>query len=123
MEAGCRRGRGRVLRPRDRAPDTPRNHTRQREEDTTIALLRQQQEIMAQMVDFFLERQPVVHPPKRPRTELVSPKPNVGGTTSSGPTPQAPPQGWLGLPPSERREGRSTHSLCHLQVTSVRCPP
>jgi hypothetical protein len=175
MEAGCRRGRGRVLRPRGRAPDTPRNYARQREEDTTIALLRQQQEIMAQMVDFFmeqaiqlrtltqpipecvmveglmrlfpenisllfksekprgersiqealdfLERQSVLHPPKGPRTELASPKPNVGGTTASGPTPPAPPQGWLGLPPSETREGRSTHSLCHLQVTSVRCPP
>jgi hypothetical protein len=77
MGTGRRRGRGKVLRPRDRAPDTPQNRARQREEDATIALLRQQQEIMAQMVDFFLERQPVVHPPKRPRTELASPKPNM----------------------------------------------
>jgi hypothetical protein len=51
MEAGRRRGRGRVLRPRGRAPATPRNRTRPREDDTTIALLRQQQEIMAQMVE------------------------------------------------------------------------
>ncbi|KAH0818199.1 hypothetical protein GEV33_004592 [Tenebrio molitor] len=59
MGTGRRRGRGKVLRPRDRAPDTPQNRARQREEDATITLLRQQQEIMAQMVDFFLERQPV----------------------------------------------------------------
>ncbi|KAH0812714.1 hypothetical protein GEV33_010077 [Tenebrio molitor] len=51
MEAGRRRGSGRVLRPRGRAPATPRNRARPREEDTTIALLRQQQEIMAQMVE------------------------------------------------------------------------
>jgi hypothetical protein len=51
MEAGRRRGRGRVLRPRGRAPATPRNRARPREDDTTIALLRQQQEIMAQMVE------------------------------------------------------------------------
>ncbi|KAJ3620714.1 hypothetical protein MTP99_004640 [Tenebrio molitor] len=50
MEAGLRRERERVLRPRGRAPDTPRNRARQREEDATIALLCQQQEIMAQMV-------------------------------------------------------------------------
>jgi hypothetical protein len=51
MEARLRRERGRVLRPRGRAPDTPRNRARQQEEDATIALLRQQQEIMAQMVE------------------------------------------------------------------------
>jgi hypothetical protein len=41
----------RVLRPRGRAPATPRNRARPREDDTTLALLRQQQEIMAQMVE------------------------------------------------------------------------
>jgi hypothetical protein len=40
-----------VLRPRGRAPATPRNRARPREDHTTIALLRQQQEIMAQMVE------------------------------------------------------------------------
>jgi hypothetical protein len=50
-EAGRRRGRGRVRRPRGRAPATPRNRARPRNDDTMVALLRQQQEIMTQMVE------------------------------------------------------------------------
>jgi hypothetical protein len=52
MEAGRRRGRGRMSRTRTRTPANPRNRAAPpREDDTTIALLRQQQQIMAQMVE------------------------------------------------------------------------
>jgi hypothetical protein len=52
MEAGRRRGRGRVSRARTRTPANPRNRAAPpREDDTTMALLRQQQQIMAQMVE------------------------------------------------------------------------
>jgi hypothetical protein len=50
MEAGRRRGRGRMSRTRIRTPANLRNRAAPpREDDTTIALLRQQQQIMAQM--------------------------------------------------------------------------
>jgi hypothetical protein len=51
MEAGRRRGSGRMPRPRTRTPANPQNRAGPPEDDTTIALLRQQQEIMAQMVE------------------------------------------------------------------------
>jgi sugar (pentulose or hexulose) kinase len=52
MEAGRRRGRGRMSRARTRTPANPRNRAAPpREDDTTMALLRQQQQIMAQMVE------------------------------------------------------------------------
>jgi hypothetical protein len=52
MEAGRRRGRGRMSRTRIRTPANLRNRAAPpREDDTTIALLRQQQQIMAQMVE------------------------------------------------------------------------
>jgi hypothetical protein len=110
MEAGLRRERERVLRPRGRAPDTPRNRARQREEDATIALLRQQQEIMAQMVDFFLERQPVVHPPKTSTNGACLTKPNVGGTTS-GRTDTASATTKDGCVCRHRRDGRSVQPI------------
>jgi hypothetical protein len=67
-----------VLRPRGRAPDTPRNRARQREEDATIALLRQQQEIMAQMVEQQQRTSAVTElrrgPFKYQRSKVVSPR-------------------------------------------------
>jgi hypothetical protein len=107
MEAGHRRGRGRVLRPRGRAPATPRNRARPREDDATIALLRQQQEIMAQMVDFFLERQSVLHPPKRPRTEFASPNRTWEAPHRAAPTPQTPPQRMVASAAIGETEGAS----------------
>jgi hypothetical protein len=70
-----------VLRPRGRAPDTPRNRARQREEDATIALLRQQQEIMPQMVEQQQRTRPVQVPaveggvPAPPPIEVRPPSP------------------------------------------------
>jgi hypothetical protein len=108
MEAGRRRGRGRVLRPRGRAPATPWNRARPREDDTTIALLRQQQEIMTQMVEQQRRTNTVIELlatrlVQVPEAEARAPTPppiEVRPPTPAPPGHEVPePQGELVVPP------------------------
>jgi hypothetical protein len=95
---------GRVLRPRGRAPATPRNRARPREDDTTIALLRQQQEIMAQMVEQQRRTNTVIELlatrlVQVPQAEARAPTPPPIGVRP--PTP-APPGHEVPEPPVDR---------------------
>jgi hypothetical protein len=115
MEAGRRRGRGRMPRPRTRTPANPRNRAGPREDDTTIALLRKQQEIMAQMVEqqqrtnrviellaTRLVQVPAVRAPTPPPSEDLPPSPATPGHDMP-----EPPVDLVVLPPTPGSPARS----------------
>jgi hypothetical protein len=91
-----------VRRPRGRAPATSRNRARPRDYDTTVALLRQQQEIMTQMVEQQQRTNTVI---ELLATRLVQ----VPAAEARAPTPP---------PPSPAPPGHETGGSCRATTYS-----